>query len=58
MGHIRLYRWNEATPNSAANTVGGLHRVNWGNPFTGGEALEGPSHAGGQSVVALWPFLF
>ena len=48
----------KAAPNSAANTVGGLHRVNWGNPFTGGEALEGPSHAGGQSVVALWPFLF
>ena len=37
----------------------------WGSPSgkvsitsTGREALEEPSHAGGQSVVALWPFLF
>ena len=42
----------KAAPNSATNTVGGLHRVNWDNPFTGREALEEPSRAGGQSVTS------
>lgn len=42
----------KAAPNSVCRTVGGLHRVNWDNPFTGGEALKEPSHAGGQSVTS------
>ena len=42
----------EATPNIVSRTVGGLHRVNWDNPFTGREALEEPSRAGGQSVTS------
>ena len=49
----------EATPNIVSRTVGGLYRVNWINPFTGREALEEPSHAGGRGVSALFgPFCF
>ena len=48
----------KAAPNSAANTVGGLHRVNWDNPFTGGRPLKNHPMPGVRVRQHSGPFCF